>query len=138
MILVAVPDNGFHDMPPRWDGHAVLWRGWRPLGVHICPPRPECCESCGSLASPLINLGLVANDQVMTHDDVTHDDQAVDLARRMGQRRERHAWLRLTAFRCPDCHADSVLDADGVLWELDQSDYGDAGSVPPPEQGRLW
>lgn len=126
--LVAVPDSGLHDLPPRWDGLAVVWYGWEALTYHLCPPVRECCEACGSMAGPVVNFGLVGDDPEMSPADVEHDDQVVLLAYQSGHRRQRRSWLRLTAFRCPDCGADSILDGNGVLWRLDLSDYGDAGS----------
>jgi hypothetical protein len=126
--LVAVPDSGLHDLPPRWDGKPVAWRGWeRPEALFICPPRKDPCESCGSLADQTMNVGLVGDDPAMTPEDVERDDQLV----RAGYKppRSRKSWLKLTAFRCVDCGADSVLDDDDEVWTLDLSDYGDAGST---------
>lgn len=132
--LVAVPDSGLHDLPPRWDGYPVMWRGWQSLTGHICGRAERaCCERCGSVEYPTINVGLVGDDPDMTPTDVEHDDQAVRLAYQMRRRRKRRSWIRLTAFRCVECGADNVVDGDGVSWNLDLSDYGDAGSTEPVE-----
>lgn len=129
--LVAVPDSGLHDLPPRWDGTPVAWRGWESFEAFVCGPRRAACESCGSLEQPTLNMGLVGDDPTMTPEDVRRDDEAVKLAYSTGHRRERHSWIQLTAFRCAECGADSIVDDDGVVWTLDLSDYGDAGSEPP-------
>lgn len=40
--------------------------------------------------------------------------------------------VQLHASRCPGCGLDTVFDvATDECWTLDESDYGDAGSVPP-------
>ena len=47
------------------------------------------------------------------------------------------ALYELTAFRCPDCLHDQVQEMlDGTLWDLDDSDYDDAGSFNPTEERR--
>ena len=127
-----------HDLPPRWDGRAVLWEGWSTglrAQVFICPPPPKsppCCEGCGSLAEPVVNRGLVALWPSSTHDDLRYEEEN---RRRLGsfahKRRARALW-RLRAFRCPDCRLDTVWDTDtDEWWTLDDSDYGDDGSVAP-------
>ena len=68
-----------HDLPPRWDGHAVWWEGWHPgiVPVFICPPprRPLCCEGCGSLAEPVSNCGLVAVWASLTPEDIEREGE---------------------------------------------------------------
>lgn len=108
--LVAVPDSGLHDLPPRWDGLDVTWSGWRATTAHICPPLREACTSCGCLEWPTVNIG--------------HINLGLN-------RRGRQTFRVLTAFRCVECGADHVLDDKGVMWDLDLTDYGDAGSVAP-------
>ena len=42
--------------------------------------------------------------------------------------------VRMFASRCPDCGLDTVVDYTSEpeqVWTLDESDYGDAGSVHP-------
>lgn len=97
-----------HDLPPMWDGHPVTWTGWQIMNITICPPpKPECCQVCGSLAPRVINHGRYFR-----------------LDRRTG--REQHP--ALTAYRCPDCKTDQVCDWRGVWWDLGPEDYGDDGS----------
>lgn len=135
-----------HDLPPRWDGHPVWWRGWRDRGAtFICGHQVDVCEhcgrgdvpaecECGSHNPPMLNQGMVGESADMTPQDVERNDEAIRLARSAGVIRnapQRIGWLQLTAFRCPDCGADRVVDGDGVLWDLDETDYGDDGSVAP-------
>lgn len=50
-----------HDLPPKWDGYRVEWRGW-----HVSPPttlelhglRSE-CPHCASTAPEAVNFGVV-------------------------------------------------------------------------------
>src|SRR6476661_6352718 len=93
-----------HDLPPRWDGKVVEWRGWVMLPVaFVCPPRTRgCCEQCGSTADQPHNRGLVALSRRTTLDDIE--------GHRRGHQVGRVARWRLDAFRCPDCHHDVVSD----------------------------
>lgn len=128
-----------HDLPPRWDGLAVVWDGWGfpDLGpVFICPPRAvraDCCQGCGSRAVQPSNRGRVARVPAVTHDRI----REVDDARERLPMLERHrvpakALYRLVAYRCPDYQLDTVWDTDtGQWWTLDHTDYGDNGSEAP-------
>lgn len=111
-----------HDLPPRWDGYAVEWTAWESLqDVIICPP-PKAdrrCELCGSAAKPSHSSGRVWSD----------GDGVARI--RKGNLQERFLVAVIYAFRCPDCRRDQVLDslsADGQWWDLDPTDYEDAGS----------
>ena len=122
-----------HDLPRFWDGKAVVWRGWEaPLDAWICPPpKPSCCEACGSLARPVTNRGRVARFGGITHDMIAAADAARDRLPTAHQHRIKghpRALYELTAFRCPDCRHDQILDRDGSMWNLDESDYSDEGS----------
>jgi hypothetical protein len=89
------------------------------------------CERCGSDRPPSSNVGLVGDDPDLTVDDITRNDEAIDLASRTGRVKsmpKRLGWMRLTAFRCPDCGLDTVVDDEDV-WTLDDSDYDEEGSV---------
>lgn len=123
-----------HDLPPYWDGHAVLWEGWQvEPPVFLCPPpRPVRCEGCGSRAPSVTNRGLVAVWPSLTHDDLLEEE---DNRRRLGSaahmRKPRARW-RLRALRCPDCQLDTVWDIEtDEWWTLDHTDYGDEGSARP-------
>ena len=125
-----------HDLPPRWDGHAVWWEGWHPgiVPVFICPPprRPLCCEGCGSLAEPVSNCGLVAVWASLTPEDIEREGENRRRLGSLAHKRNRRAYWRLRAYRCPDCKLDTVWDIDtDDWWTLDHTDYSDDGSEPP-------
>lgn len=113
-----------HDLPPRWDGLQVQWEGWRDIGaIFICPPpkRPERCPFCASDQAPRINFGRIWTDPATA-------PAAIGKAR---LHNGRHLVGTLTAFRCPDCNRDRVLDSigsSGKWWDLDETDYTDDGS----------
>ena len=112
-----------NDLPPRWDGQAVVWNGWQRMPVMLCMlPDDSCCEACGSDKNRSLCFGLLADDDGMTARDVRTNDAAC----RVGAT-TRRSWIRLTAYRCPDCGHDQVDDGEDV-WNLDPDDYTDAGS----------
>ena len=135
-----------HDLPPRWDGHAVWWEGWHREGWHregwhpgigpvfICPPprRPLCCEGCGSLAEPVSYRGLVAVWASLTPEDIEREEENRRRLGSLAHKRKRRAYWRLRAYRCPDCKLDTVWDIDtDDWWTLDHTDYSDDGSETP-------
>lgn len=131
-----------HDLPPQWDGLAVVWDGWEPSPVDpvwICPPprTPECCTACGSPTNPVRNRGRVARFPAITHQAIADNDAARDrLPEGQRWRIKPKALYRLLAFRCPDCKHDVVFDSDTrESWDLDHTDYGDAGSHDPGAPG---
>ena len=114
----GIPGPRAHDLPPRWDGRAAIWDTWHEdPPVFVCPPPPEldCCHHCGSLEPRRVSIGKVAESTLTTHSRLEH-----------GQGHAR----RLTAWRCRDCHHDTILDSAGTLWDLDDTDYGKDGSWP--------
>ena len=101
-----------HDLPPRWDGLPVQWDDWSDTaGMIICPPprRPERCDHCGTAVASLINIGRIWTDEARA-------PPAIGRARLRGNR---HLVGLITAFRCPACRHDRVLDPDGQQWDLD-------------------
>ena len=118
-----------NDLPPRWDGFAVVWRGWTSPLVISCRRLPgDRCVQCGGDKAPSVNVGLAATDETMTHRQVVDHDKAAQLGAGRVQRR---AWRSLMAMRCPDCGHDQVRDGEGTWWDLDPSDYTDEGSTSP-------
>lgn len=110
-----------HDLPPRWDGLPVQWGEWTDTAdVIICPPprHPNRCDRCETAAAPLINIGRIWTDE-------TSAPPAIGRARLRGGR---HLVGLISAFRCPECRHDRVLDPNGQQWDLDDTDYTDQGS----------
>lgn len=107
-----------HDLPPLWDGEPVEWREWRDEPVmFICtrgrrkqPDPPKRCARAAGTARETTQ-GLIGG------------------------------LVRLHVVRCcHDCCQDTVLDLEtNEVWDLDDTDYGDAGSVDPNQiQGALF
>lgn len=130
-----------HDLPPKWDGLAVLWRGWeyQQAGVFLCPPPTPREDRCGGCKEPLtergfpvqsVNKGLVAVSSVLTHDDLRYEEDNRERLGRLAHKRKPRALWRLYVWRCPNCRLDTVWDTDTDEWfDLDETDYSDAGSV---------
>lgn len=104
MSLKSINGLG-NDLPPRWDGAPITWDGWTEPGF-ICPPPKEherACDQCGAIDTKRTNIGR------------TYASRLVDRI--------------LLASRCRHCKHDTVYDMhDDHLWDLDPSDYSDAGS----------
>lgn len=113
-----------HDLPPRWDGMVVEWSGWKSTDDMFICPRPrsrsgqDCCHFCGSKKPPTINLGRVWTDPTNSPPEISRG--RLD--------KGRHLVANISAFRCPDCRRDHVLDSGGNAWDLDETDYTDEGS----------
>ncbi|WP_426243723.1 hypothetical protein [Nocardioides sp. LHG3406-4] len=128
-----------HDLPPTWDGLAVLWSGWEYAspGLFICPPPlREVCEGCGlptterGFPAWSTNRGLVAVSAVLTHDDLRYEEENRARLGALAHRRKPRALFRLHAFRCHSCSLDDIWDTDtDEWWTLDHTDYGDDGST---------
>lgn len=128
----TLPTDRAHDLPPRWDGHVVVWDGWEAgalSDVRLCPPLPrECCPACGSLAEPTTNRGRVARSGITTRQQIAARDASRRQLGWASHNLRTLAVYRLTAFRCPDCRHDRVLENLTTWWDLDESDYTDDGS----------
>lgn len=129
-----------HDLPPFWDGLAVVWGDWQPPwpDAFVCPPPPpSCCPACGCLDAQVTNRGRVATSIVITHEQIRERDAArvrlperVHLMASRAGKLEPLALARLHVTRCPACRHDQVWDMDtGAWWNLDHTDYGPAGST---------
>ena len=130
----TLPTDRAHDLPPRWDGHVVVWDGWEPAAdrpMFICPPpkEPDSCTACGSLARPMRNKGRVADSAITAHAMIDQEDaRRALLPPELRHKIPRRAFYRLVAHRCPDCRHDRVLEDLTTWWDLDESDYTDDGS----------
>lgn len=117
------------DLPPRWNGRAVVWGPWdMPTSrFFLCggrAPERTCCPKCASTSERPHAVGALAHKRATTHQQIL-DYQAV---RKGGLVAYRH----LHAFRCTDCRHDQVWVSDrDEWWDLDLADYGDRGSVDP-------
>ena len=131
-----------NDLPPKWDGRRVDWSEWNTDPMFVCGrPQPTAprCEGCGSAARQAASRGTVYpldGEMFETHEPRVKRTRSgreyvagtVTVARRA------RPGVRLFASRCPDCGLDTVVDYTSEpeqVWTLDESDYGDAGSVPP-------
>lgn len=139
MTLTLLPR--VHDLPPRWDGRTVEWGPWQQvrtsLPFHV-PLDQQACTTCGLIDEPLTAGGKVLPLPGETFE--WPDVRTLPSGRTYTRGTKRvPAWpvLCLVAFRCPGCGADRVHDErTGETWDLDASDYGDAGSVEVT--GTLW
>lgn len=108
-----------YDLPPMWDGRSVTWdEEWKPVSsmMNICPPpRKPYCSQCGSSSPSLVRRGQWGPIRTVSRN-------------RFNQIVKGWTYDWLTAHRCPDCRADTVLDAQGNLWDLGPADYGARGS----------
>lgn len=133
-----------HDLPPKWDGRIVEWTGWEPslAPVFICPPprvpvrdeSPRRCEYARGTNTER-NVGIVAVSPATTQADLDYENENRRLLGGAVGKRPLLAYRRLVVTRC--CHVccqDAVYDMDtDELWDLDDTDYGDEGSVAPTE-----
>lgn len=141
MNALSGPRVVAYQLPPKWDGLDIEWRGWTNQPILMCPPKAarQVCENCASPAQPAMNVGVVhpAPGTMITqtlykrckpkpngrpgaiYDAGTHEVPARPIA-----------WLH--AFRCPDCQLDTVWDKRTDEWSvLEPADYGPQGSYDP-------
>lgn len=97
-------------LPVAWDGERVSWDEWAEVATFIC--------------ARTLKKALTACDRCQTDPKVSlvvhgHVGKAESL---------------LTLLRCPNCGADTVVDWNDDVWDLDESDYGPDGSwdTAPP------
>lgn len=131
-----------HDLPPRWDGFAVVWKPWQtPPPVFVCPPIRD-NDVCTSCRLPRYHrgrprwqtaVGLVCDRAWLDHDDYTRQQARRDrLPEHLRHEVRTRWWRRLHATRCVHCDHDVVTDTQtGQVWDLDHTDYGDEGSTAP-------
>lgn len=127
-----------HDLPPLWDGRRVDWSPWveEPHTTLIFhrPAHEFACTGCGWIrdtdlhATGRLHPEPGATFTVLPHPRARHTTEVP-------------AWpvVRLAVRRCTGCGLDEVTDIEtGEVWDLEPSDYTDAGSWPEPEQGALF
>lgn len=123
-----------HDLPPLWDGLAVVWEGWRDVPpVFLCGNVEQAeCPGCGGVTTTSTNIGLVGQRPDVTHDQIQAEEANRRLLGWAAHKRKRIAWRRLTVDRCANCKHDVVVDMEtDEVWDLDYTDYGPDGSVQP-------
>lgn len=122
-----------HDLPPRWDGYKVIWDEWRDVEVLICPPpKPVPCAQCRSTKPPRMAMGKLVPPPGMVMRG-QYEPRALPGGRTIMVPQPAYPLYLLTAFRCPDCDLDTVLIRhERAEVVLDDTDYGDDGSVPAP------
>ena len=130
-----------HDLPPRWDGRIVRWSEWDTSPAFVCGPRGPVrasrCEGCGSTASNATSRGTVyplAGEMFEKHEPRVKRTRSGReyVAGTVTVARWARPGVRLFASRCPDCGLDTVVDYTSEpeqVWTLDESDYGDEGSI---------
>lgn len=132
-VVVEVPGP---DLPPKWDGRSVQWRGWTQSTAFLChrgrrKARKDICSECGSTARPEVNLGVLhPAEGAMISIDVP---QRAPSGRTYFKPVLKPAWpiVDLVAFRCPGCTTDSVWQmSTDHYWVLDPDDYSPEGSRP--------
>lgn len=105
------------ELPDLWDWEPVKWSPWRDdlitgssFQFHA-PVEALACDKCGVLGKQRVCFGIRP------------------IRRDLG---ETYPVRSLRAFRCADCGHDTVTDQrTNEHWDLDETDYGPAGSAPP-------
>lgn len=124
-------------LPVAWDGRAVEWKSWIPVGpTFICDRSKRkngltipTCEHCGSVRF-LACGGVVeprpedrAEGEFLRYGPAGRPIRSMELPAPM---------LELTAQRCAGCGHDQVYEwATEMTWDLEPEDYGLLGSVAP-------
>lgn len=146
MTTLHLAHSREHDLPPLWDGRRVDWSAWKDvepgsLAFHA-PADAFACTGCGWISDTQLRaVGRVHPEPGATF--TVHRD--VPSKRVPGstwvRKTEVPAWpiARLVVRRCTGCGLDQVTDMEtDEVWDLDPSDYTDAGSWPEAEQGALF
>lgn len=101
-------------LPDLWDWEPVQWDAWRDtrttLILHV-PAEHMACDKCGTVDENLVVFGKRPRRPDLGQEFAVRD---------------------LHAFRCRHCGHDTVTDQrTGEHWDLDETDYGPAGSTRP-------
>lgn len=130
-----------NEFPVKWDDRPVEWNTEDPMPGRALSHFDFTCNGCGASDAPVdCYVGRVDPAPGATFE--------VDRERKLPSGRtyvrtvDVPAWplARLSLYRCLACGHDEVYDHETEqLWDLDDSDYGDAGSVDPEKvQGALF
>lgn len=107
-----------HDLPPEWDGKPIAWDDqWSQDEPFICPPPKDNirCDDCGSTKTAMWKLGKVGPFRAI------YRSKYNEIKRTQNYR-------HISALRCPDCLADTIVDHELKVWVLGPEDYGKRGS----------
>lgn len=115
--MVSLQERLTRALPDLWDWEPVEWLPWRDdlitgssFQFHA-PLAALACDQCGVLGKRRMCFGKRP---------ARHDQGETQPTRNM------------YASRCADCGHDTVTDKrTGETWDLDETDYGPAGSAPP-------
>lgn len=120
---LANPRN-FPDLPRRWDGREIRWGAWeKRIRTSLDFTFSSDCEGCGSATSLWQATGWW-----MLHHRLA-----------LGNEWERRGMRNFHATRCGWCgHTTVFTMRDEQSWELDETDYGAAGSYDQVEANRLF
>jgi hypothetical protein len=133
MAYEATPPTTWRALPAKWDGREVEWGAFSTFAFQTTlrlHARSECCERCGTPAPPVMAQGSMYALPGQSVDVWARTRSGKPYLRtRTVDEGERVRMLgRLTASRCTRCGLDTVIDCDGDMWTLDESDYGPEGS----------
>lgn len=115
MQRVSLQTRLTRELPDLWDWEPVQWGEWSSLHrstllLHV-PADRMACNKCGAIDESRVAFGK--------------RPARADLA-------QLHPLKDLVAHRCRHCGHDTVEDRrTGEWWDLDESDYGIAGSTRP-------
>lgn len=134
--LTVVPPLVERPLPVAWDDLPVRWQPAEVPGpVFVCPPpKPTPCAGCRQPTQPVASWRGLVEQPVPAY---WRRDPSTGRPRHWTASSRVLARLRLT--RCA-CGHDVVVDLEtDEVWDLDETDYGPAGSVHPDQvQGQLW
>ena len=100
-------------LPVKWDGVPVEWSAWNSFRIFVCRNiKEDACSGCGLIAPKSTASGR-------------REGKIVGQAFKTFQR---EIVQTLLAYRCTACGYTEVWDGE-QLWELDDSDYTQFGSV---------
>ena len=136
--LTAVVNRGDHDLPPLWDGKPIKWGEWELVETSARYHGIEPCEVCGCTDAPLTNHGLTQPEPGELYETTRTKKLPSGRSYDVPATRPAYPVIRFLVERCPRCELDTVFEqpmngSKPMVWVLDSSDYGTAGSSAPEE-----